>query len=68
MTGLIGEGGQGGGLLNELSSFNEKLGRVPLLRRTGLLCLKACAWVGYRYGRWRSVRSRRADESCGAVR
>ena len=68
MTGLIGEGGEGGGLLNELTSFNAKLGRVPALRRLGLLGLKACAWGGYRYGRGRSIRSRRSDESCGAVR
>lgn len=65
MTGLIGEKG---GFFEELSAFNAKLGAVPLLRRTGLLCLKACAWGGYRYGRWRSARARRVDESCGAVR
>ena len=68
MTGLIGVGGEGGGLFNELASFNSKLVDVPLLRRTGLLCLKACAWGGYRFGRWRSARARRVDESCGAVR
>ena len=67
MTGLLLTNGS---LLSELRAFNASLKGVPLLRRSGLLCLKACAWSGYRYGRWKSTRrsARRVDESCGAVR
>jgi len=70
MTGLVVEGGSGG-LLEELRAFNTKLRGVPFLRRGGLLCLKACAWGGYRYGRWQWTRSsaaKRVEEACGAVR
>lgn len=67
MTGLLGEGG----LVDELGKFNAMLKGVPIIRRAGLLGLKACAWGGYRFGRWQSTRkgaARRFDESCAAVR